>query len=100
MNEDEEIEKLIDDLVDIGALVRSHNGREVIYNVNSERMLEVYPAFYELFMADINEALIDLVEQGLVNVDYDENLKPWFSVTEEGQKVVDSIILSGRPFDV
>jgi hypothetical protein len=102
MNEDEQIEGLIDDLISMGALIRQPdpvNG-EIIYNVNPERMMEVMPSFHELFMEEVESTILDLYEQGLVNVEYDENLNARYSLTEEGQNVVDQIILSDQPYDM
>ena len=102
MNEDDEIDSLISDLVELGALV--DNGvdayGETTYTVNAERMREVYPAFYDLFMEEMNETLLSLYDQGLVNIEYDEDLNAHFSLTEEGEKEVERIILSDYPYDV
>jgi predicted transcriptional regulator len=102
MNEDEHIDELIDDLVTMGALIKNDkpvNG-EITYNINPERMQEVMPSFHELFMEEVEETMLDLYEQGLVRVEYDENLRALYSLTEEGEAVVNSIILSDRPYDV
>jgi hypothetical protein len=98
MNEDDGIDDLIDDLVEIGALVKNDepvNG-EIVYNVNPERMQEVMPSFHELFMEEVEKTMLDLYQQGLVNIEYDENLNAMYSLTEEGQKFVDNMILSDR----
>lgn len=99
MSNDEEIEALIDDLVSLHALIPNNKDGEKTYLINTERMQEVFPSFYDLFMEEIDETLIKLVEDGLVTVNYDENLKPWFSLTEEGRHAVDNMIISDRPQD-
>jgi len=102
MNEEEEIHNLIDDLVAMGALIRQPDpvGGEIMYNVNSERMVEVMPSLYDLFMEEIEQTMLSLYEQGLVKIEYDENLKALYSLTEEGHRVVESIIITHPDFDV
>ena len=102
MNDDVDIDLLIDDLVEMGALIRQPdpvNG-EIVYNVVSERMEEVMPSFQDLFMQEVEDTILDLYDQGFVKVEYDENLKAFYSLSEEGQKMVDMIILSDRPYEV
>jgi DNA-binding MarR family transcriptional regulator len=103
MNEDDiDIENLIDDLVEMGALIRQPNlvNGEVIYNVVPEIMQEIMPSFNEIFMQEVEQTMLDLYERGLVKIEYDENLKVMYSLTEEGERVVDEIILSDNSFDV
>jgi DNA-binding MarR family transcriptional regulator len=99
MNEDDiDIENLIDDLVEMGALIRQPNlvNGEVIYNVVPEIMQEIMPSFNEIFMQEVEQTMLDLYERGLVKIEYDENLKVMYSLTEEGERVVDEIILSDK----
>lgn len=95
-DEEREIQEMIGMLVESGAMVLNgvdKNG-EVVYNMVPEVLKEVLPELYDVFMEEINSDLISLVEQGLVNVDYDENLNPMFSVSEEGEKVIKELGLS------
>lgn len=98
MTEDEELDSMINDLVQLGALRLSSKDRygEKIYYVNPERMQEVFPEYYEIFIQEVNETLIGLVKDGLVSIEYDENLNAKFSLSEEGQMVVDEMIISDR----
>jgi hypothetical protein len=91
MNEKDEIDDLIDDLVSLGALIKSGVDEygDPVYNINSERMKEVYPSFYDLFMEEVDEVMISLIEKGLVDVEYDEQLNAYFSITPEGKKVLE-----------
>jgi DNA-binding MarR family transcriptional regulator len=103
MNEDNiDIENLIDDLVEMGALIRQPNlvNGEVIYNVVPEIMQDIMPSFNEIFMQEVEQTMLDLYERGLVKIEYDENLKVMYSLTEEGERVVDEIILSDNSFDI
>lgn len=64
---------------------------EITYNMVPEVLQEVFPELYESFMGEIEGAVLTLVEEGYVNVDYDENLKPWFSLTKEGERAVEAL---------
>jgi hypothetical protein len=100
MNEDE-VDETIAYLYEVGALsISGMDGEDFTYNVNPEIMKIVCPAFYEAFMAGIDETLIELIDQDLVKVEYDEDLKPWFSVTDKGQAVAEDIILFQFPDEV
>lgn len=97
----DEVDEVIARLVDDGALtVSGMYGEEFTYNVNPDRMKEVFPEFYGLFMNEVNDTLLDLMDQGLVSVEYDENLKPWFSITDKGKEIVDERFLSAPPDEV
>jgi hypothetical protein len=41
---------------------------------------------YELMMSDTNQALLSLYEEGLISVEYDENLEAHFYPTEKGKE--------------
>jgi hypothetical protein len=43
-------------------------------------MKEVCPPFYDLWMRDLDDGLMELFKLGLLEVNYDESLKPRFSV--------------------
>jgi len=99
MNEEDRIDSLIDDLVAMGALIKNPepvNG-EFVFNVNTKRMEEVFPSFNNLFMQEVEDSMLSLFEQGLVTIEYDENLKAMYSLTEAGKSVIDEMILSDRP---
>ena len=102
MNEDDRIEMLIDDLVEMGALIKNPEpvDGEFVYNVNAERMEEVFPSFNSIFMQEVEDSMISLFEQGLVTIEYNENLQAMYSLTEAGKNAVDSMILSDRPNDI
>ena len=94
MNEEDAINELIAELVDSGALVIDGMfGEEFTYKVNVEKMKAEFPEFYDIYMQDVEQTMLDLVEQGLVSIEYDENLKALFSLTEEGHAVAEQIML-------
>ena len=80
-----EEEAFVGMLLDYGALYiggKDDDGNE-LYFMDSKIMKEVCRPFYDMWMADIDEALLKLYEQGLVDVTYDENLQPRFSIRTE-----------------
>lgn len=100
MNEEDAINELIAELVDSGALsIDGMYNEEFTYKVNPEVMKVEFPEFYDLFMSDVEQTMLDLVDKGLAHVEYDENLRALFSLTEEGEKVAEQIILGNFEID-
>ena len=90
----EEIDRMIDELVEVGALVpRGMFMDDITYTVVPE-ILKVYsPELYDMYMEELDETLIELVKRDLVSVEYDEQLTPRFSLTEAGKKVANDLII-------
>lgn len=59
---------------------------EVLYVYNFEKMKELMPELYAEIMEGVNEKMMTLFEEGLVTVEYDENLIAHFSATPEGME--------------
>lgn len=59
---------------------------EVLYQYNFARLKELMPELYEEVMAGLNERMLGLFNEGLVSVDYDENLVAHFVATPEGME--------------
>lgn len=94
MNEEEEISRVIDELVSAGALeIDGMYHDELTYRVNLNVMEEVFPEFFKIHMQEVDETILSLYEKGLVDVEYDENLVAHFSLTEKGEKVTDQLIM-------
>lgn len=80
-----EEEAFVNLLVDYGALYiggKDDDGND-LYFMDAKIMKEVCRPFYDMWMADIDQGLLELYEMGLLDVTYDENLKPRFSVRTE-----------------
>lgn len=91
------VDQNIEYLVEMGALVLyGMDGDEPIYTMVPEVMKVVNPALYDAFIEEMDEALLSLYEQGLVAVEYDENLKAIFTLTDEGKDLADKIISDGK----
>ena len=94
MNEDEEISRVIDELVAAGALeIDGMYNDELTYRVNLNVMEEVFPEFFKIHMEEVDQTILSLYEKGLVDVEYDENLVARFSLTEKGEQVTDQLIM-------
>ena len=83
---DEETEEIIDYLVSQGAA--SWDGMdeygERMFKFNMEVLKEVDPELYSQVMGDLDEIMLDLWQQDLVELEYDEELNAKFKVSEEG----------------
>ena len=77
-----EEEALVEMLLEAGALYVGgidENGKD-LYFMDPPVMKEVCRPFYDLWMRDLDDGLMELFKLGLLDVNYDENLKPRFSV--------------------
>jgi hypothetical protein len=77
-----EEEALVAMLLEAGALYIGgvdENGKD-LYFMDPPVMKEVCPPFYDLWMRDLDDGLMELFKLGLLEVNYDESLKPRFSV--------------------
>jgi len=57
---------------------------EAIFRFDLERLKEVMPELYDEIMLDIDADLMNLYEQGFVEIEYDENLNAGFRATKKG----------------
>ena len=57
---------------------------EAIFKFDLERLKLVMPAMYDEIMSDIDNDLMELYKEGLVEVEYDEDLNALFRPTEKG----------------
>ena len=81
----DDVEEIIAQLVDEGILSPDGmEGEDFVYKVDLISMKEKYPALYEIFLEDMDETLLSLLKEGLVEVEYNENLEALFSVSEKG----------------
>jgi hypothetical protein len=59
---------------------------DIVYICNYKMMKEKNFELYELMMSDTNQALLSLYKEGLISVEYDENLEAHFYPTEKGKE--------------
>ena len=84
---DDEYDLFMQELMDKGAVeVKgiTEDG-EFIYNFNMKVLKEVAPHIYTEIMDDLDKDLVRLYKLGLIDVTYDENLQPKFSISELGK---------------
>jgi hypothetical protein len=82
-------QKMIGWLEEQGALVWdgvAENG-EPMFKFNLDILKEVLPPLYQILMEDIDKDLMALYQEGLVELEYNENLEAMFKVTDKGQEV-------------
>lgn len=85
----DEIDQYIGQLEDEGALFwAGMKGDEAVFSINLEKMKSVCPPLYESITKDMDEVLLKLYDEGLISIEYDENLTPTFKITEEGEEAL------------
>jgi len=81
----DEIDALIAELVDAGALlVDGMILDEFTYRFDMKILKEKYPDIYDIIMEDIDDTMLELLDREYISVEYDENLEAHFSLTEKG----------------
>lgn len=88
MNEEEALEQ-IQYYIEIGAIrLAGYNEEgEAVFELNEETTKELAPELWEAHMHYIDETLINLYKDGLLNVEYDENLEAIMHFTKEGYDI-------------
>jgi hypothetical protein len=79
-------DEMIGYLEDQGAIVWdgvADNG-EAVFKFNLDKLKEILPEMYEEIMADIDNDLMKLYDQGFVEIEYDEDLNALFRPTQKG----------------
>lgn len=76
----------------------AENG-EAVFRFDLDRLKQVMPALYDEIMADIDEDLMTLYQEGFVEVEYDENLNAMFRATEKGREWAEKLGMIPPPFD-
>jgi hypothetical protein len=88
MNEDEENDARLAYYLHIGAISfegMDENG-EIIYAI-SETAKELAPELWQSHTEYVDRSLLELYEQGLVEIEYDENLQATMHISPEGQRI-------------
>jgi len=58
---------------------------EPIYKFDMDVLEEVMPELHAVMQEDMDQVLVDLYQQGLIEVSYDENLNALMSISEQGK---------------
>lgn len=77
-------------LLEVGALEIDGVAQdgEILYKVNSDKMAEYCPEMLEVMHEDLEDSLLNLYQQGLVDMQYNENLEAIFNISPEGEKAL------------
>ena len=59
---------------------------EPMFRFDLDVLKEIFPPLYKEIMSEIDEDLMTLYKEGLVEVEYNENLEAMFRVSEKGQE--------------
>lgn len=60
---------------------------EAIFKFDLEKLKTVMPPLYNEIMAELDEDLMALYKEGLIDIEYDENLNALFRMSEKGRKI-------------
>jgi Mn-dependent DtxR family transcriptional regulator len=88
MKEPDESDERLAYYLEIGAVSlegMDENG-EMIYSI-TELAKDIAPELWQSHIEYVDKSLMELYEQGLVEVEYDENLEATLHLTEEGKKI-------------
>jgi hypothetical protein len=87
---EEETEMVIEYLVSQGAAEWDGMDEygERMFKFNMPVLQEIMPDLYKEIMADVDNTMLGLFEQGLVDVEYDENLQAMFKVSEKAKEML------------
>jgi hypothetical protein len=87
--EDEEYLERLKHYIEIGAIREAgidQNG-EVIFEIDEEHTKELAPELWEAHMEYIDNSFLELYKDGLVEVEYDEELNAIMHLTKEGYSI-------------
>jgi predicted transcriptional regulator len=85
---DEQFQMDLSYYMDIGAvnLVGMDENGEAVYEI-TELAQEIAPELWQAHVDYVDQSLLELFEQGLLNIEYDENLEATIHLTKEGYEV-------------
>lgn len=86
---DEEALRQIQYYIEIGAirLAGYNENGEAIFELNESVTKEIAPELWEAHMEYVDTTLIDLYQEGLLDIEYDENLEATMHFTKEGYSI-------------
>jgi heme oxygenase len=87
--DEEEALKQIQYYIEIGAIrLAGYNDEgEAIFELNENVTKDLAPELWEAHMEYVDDNLTELFEEGLMNVEYDENLEATMHFTKEGYEI-------------
>ena len=84
---DEEHQEIMEYLISEGAAILDgiDEDGEPVYKFDMDVLEEVMPELHAVMQEDMDQVLVDLYQQGLIEVSYDENLNALMSISEQGK---------------
>ena len=84
---DEEHREIMEYLLAEGAAILDglDEDGEAIYTFDMDILEEVMPELYQVMQDDMDQVLIDLFQEGLIDISYDEDLNVQMTISEEGR---------------
>ena len=88
MEDNDALEK-IQYYIEIGAIkLAGYNEEgEAVFELNEENTKELAPELWEAHKEYVDQNLIELYEDGLMEIEYDENLEATMHFTKEGYRI-------------
>lgn len=89
-NEDPMDEDTINYLIESGAMEWDgiDQDGERIFKFHMDILKQVMPELHEAMNEDLNEALLDLYQDGLIDVEYDEELNAMIRLSEQAKEIL------------
>ncbi len=89
MEDEQEYLERIQYYIEIGAIrLAGYNDEgDAIFELNEKTTKELAPELWEAHMEYIDSSLLDLYKDGLMEVEYDENLEATLHLTKEGYDI-------------
>jgi len=86
---EEDFNALMDYYLEIGAVEISgvSDAGEVVYKI-TDLAEQVAPELWYMHMESVDEAMVELYKEGLVDVEYNEDLEPSFKISQEGKEAM------------
>jgi hypothetical protein len=72
---------------------------QAVFRFDLDRLKEVMPELHAEIMMDIDNDLMDLYEEGMVEIEYDEDLNAMFRITEKGKKIAEELGIPPFPLE-
>ena len=90
---EEETEEIIEYLVSQGAAVWDGMDQygERMYKFNMDILKDIMPELYEEIMGDVDNAMLNLFDQGLVDIEYNENLEAMFKISKKAREILEDL---------
>ena len=85
---DEQFEMDLAHYIEIGAvnLIGMDDSGQAVYEI-TEIAKELAPELWQAHVEYVDESLVSLFQEGLIEVEYDENLEATIHMTQEGYRV-------------